>query len=222
VAVEAVECPTMLENGFGEHNIQGIGDKHIPLIHNVMNTDLVIGVSDVATDQLLAVFNTDAGRSYLRDRRGVPDDIVSSLDALGISSIANIVAAIKVAKLLRLGPDEAVVTVATDGAAMYGSELASKILPRDYPGGMDAIAAAEAFGRHVLAAGADHILELNRRERDRIFNLGYYTWVEQQGIPVEEFEARRSQAWWQELRELLPAWDAMIETFNAETGVSVG
>ena len=52
-------------NGYGEHNIQGIGDKHVPLIHNVMNTDLVIGVSDQATDGLNAVFNTDEGRAYL-------------------------------------------------------------------------------------------------------------------------------------------------------------
>ena len=64
-AVEALECPTMLRNGFGEHNIQGIGDKHIPLIHNVMNTDLVVDISDRATDRLLVLLNTDAGRAYL-------------------------------------------------------------------------------------------------------------------------------------------------------------
>jgi cysteine synthase len=220
-AVEAVECPTLLENGFGEHNIQGIGDKHVPLIHNVTNTDLVVGVSDRATDQLLAVLNTDAGRGYLADRRGVPGELVAALDALGISSIANIVAAVKVARTLDLGPDEAVITVATDGAAMYRSELAAKILPRDYPGGFDTVAAAEAFGQHMLGAGEDHVLELSKRDRDRIFNLGYYTWVEQQGVPVDEFEARRDQAWWRGLRDLLPAWDAMIEAFNAETGVTL-
>ena len=70
VAVEALECPTMLENGFGEHNIQGIGDKHIPLIHNVMNTDVVCAVSDRATDELDVLFNTDAGRAHLTDRIG--------------------------------------------------------------------------------------------------------------------------------------------------------
>ncbi len=219
VAVEALECPTLLQNGFGEHNIQGIGDKHVPLIHNVMNTDLVVAVSDVATDQTLATFNTDAGREYLVNRRGVPAELVEELDSLGISSICNVLAAIKTAKVLDLGPDEAVVTIATDGAAMYRSELDSKILPRDFPDGFDTVLAAETFGRHVLGAGEEHVLELTRNDRDRIFNLGYYTWVEQQGIPLAEFEARRDQAWWRELRTLLPAWDAMIDEFNAKAGV---
>ena len=218
-AVEALECPTLLENGFGEHNIQGIGDKHVPLIHNVTNTDLVIAISDVATDQVLSVFNTDAGRTYLADRRGVPAAIVAELGSFGISSICNILAAIKTAKILDLGPDEAVVTVATDGAAMYLSEQA-KITARDFPGGFDAVAAAETFGRHVLGAGEDHLLELTRADRDRIFNLGYFTWVEQQGTPIADFEARRSQDWWRDLRSLIPAWDEMIDEFNATTGVS--
>lgn len=218
VAVEALECPTLTENGFGEHNIQGIGDKHVPLIHNVTNTDLVVAISDVATDQTLAVFNTDAGREHLIGRRGVPAELVAELGSLGISSICNILAAIKTAKVLDLGPDEAVVTVATDGAAMYLSEL-DKITARDFPAGFDSVAAAETFGRHVLGAGEEHVMELSRKDRDRIFNLGYYTWVEQQGIPLAEFEARRDQAWWRDLRTLLPAWDAMIEEFNATTGV---
>ena len=136
VAVEALECPTLLENGFGEHNIQGIGDKHIPLIHNVTNTDLVVAISDVATDQVLAVFNTDVGRAYLADRRGVPANLIEELGSLGISSICNILAAIKTARRLDLGPDEAVVTIATDGAAMYRTEL-DKIIARDFPGGFD-------------------------------------------------------------------------------------
>jgi cysteine synthase A len=220
VAVEALECPTLLENGFGEHNIQGIGDKHVPLIHNVTNTDLVVAISDVATDQVLAVFNTDAGRAYLADRRGVPQALIEELGSLGISSICNILAAIKTAKRLDLGPDEAVVTIATDGAAMYRSELDDKIMPRDFPDGFDGVAAAETFGRHVLGAGEDHLLELTRQDRDRIFNLGYFTWVEQQGIPLAEFEARRQQTWWRELRSLLPAWDAMIDEFNDRTGVA--
>jgi cysteine synthase len=219
VAVEALECPTLLENGFGEHNIQGIGDKHVPLIHNVTNTDLVVAISDVASDQVLAVFNTDAGRSYLTDRRGVPAALIAELGSLGISSICNVLAAIKTAKALDLGPDQAVVTIATDGAAMYMSEL-DKITARDYPDGFDGVAAAETFGRHVLGAGEDHLLELTRTDRDRIFNLGYFTWVEQQGIELAEFEARRAQTWWRDLRTLLPIWDEMIDEFNDRTGVS--
>ena len=128
VAVEALECPTMLENGFGEHNIQGIGDKHIPLIHNVMNTDVVAAVSDRATDELDVLFNTDAGRGLPRRApRRRPPTVVDGLRHFGLSSICNVLAAVKTAKLLGLGPDDAVITVATDGAALYGSERAKTI-----------------------------------------------------------------------------------------------
>lgn len=218
VAVEALECPTMLYNGFGEHNIQGIGDKHIPLIHNVTNTDVVTAVSDRATDRLDVLFNTEVGRSYLRDRRGVPPEVLEGLPALGLSAICNVVAAIKVARYYRLGPDDAVVTVATDSAAMYGAER-EKRLRRDFPRGFDPVAAGETFGQYVLGAGTEHLLELSRTDRERIFNLGYFTWVEQQGVSIEEFTVRRDQGFWKALRDLLPAWDQMIGEFNARTGV---
>jgi cysteine synthase len=220
VAVEALECPTMLRNGFGEHNIQGIGDKHIPLIHNVMNTDLVVDISDRATDRLLVLFNTDAGRAYLA-ARGVPEAVLASLPSLGISSICNILAAIKTAKQLDLGPDDAIVTVATDGAALYLTEV-DKVLARDFPGGFGAVEAAATFGEHVLGAGTDDLLELTAAERERVFNLGYYTWVEQQGVSFEDFVARRSQAFWRDLRASMPAWDEAIVEMNARAGVEAG
>jgi cysteine synthase len=218
VAVEALECPTMLYNGFGEHNIQGIGDKHIPLIHNVMNTDIVTAVSDRATDQLGVLFSAPAGLDYLRARRTVPEPALAALSSFGLSSICNILAAVKTARYLGLGPQDVVMTVATDGAAMYGSER-EQVLARDYSGGFDEARAAEAFGRWVLAAGTDHLLETSVRDREAIFNLGYYTWVEQQGVGLADFTARRSQAYWMDLRERLARWDSLIEEFNARTGV---
>jgi cysteine synthase A len=218
VAVEALECPTMLSNGFGEHNIQGIGDKHIPLIHNVMNTDVAVAVSDVATDQLLILFNTEAGRQYLIGRRKIPADVVKGLSALGLSSICNVLAAIKTAKHFGLGSQDVVLTVATDGAAMYASEV-ERLSAEHYPEGFDAVAAGEAFGRNVLGATTDHLLELTQRERERIFNLGYFTWVEQQGVELEDFVVRRNQQFWKGLRQLIPVWDGLIEEFNARTGV---
>ena len=112
----------MLYNGFGEHNIQGIGDKHIPLIHNVLNTDVAVAVSDRATDRLGVLFDTEVGREHLLRRRGVAADVIAQLPSLGLSSICNVLGAIKTAKYYGLGPDDVVVTVATDGAAMYGSE----------------------------------------------------------------------------------------------------
>jgi hypothetical protein len=205
----------MLENGFGEHNIQGIGDKHIPLIHNVMNTDVVCAISDRATDELDVLFNTPEGRGFLARRKGVPDDIVASLGHLGFSSIANVLAAIKTVKLLDLGPEHAVITVATDGAAMYPSERA-KTTSRRFGGTFGALDAAETFAEHLGAAGTDHMIETTERDRTRIFNLGYYTWVEQQGTPLEVFEARRSQSFWSDLRRYLPVWDELIADFNDE------
>jgi cysteine synthase len=218
VAVEALECPTMLYNGFGEHNIQGIGDKHIPLIHNVMNTDIVTAVSDRATDHLGVLFSAPAGLDYLRSRRNVPEQAVAALRWFGLSSICNILAAVKVAKYLRLGSQDAILTVATDGAGMYQSER-ERVQARDYPAGFEEAHAAEAFGQWMLAAGTDHLLEASLRDRERIFDLGYYTWVEQQGVSPADFTARRSQAYWVNLRQRLASWDGLIEEFNARTGV---
>jgi cysteine synthase len=218
VAVEAIECPTMLCNGYGEHNIQGIGDKHIPLIHNVINTDLVVGVSDLATDSLNLLFGGNVGRSYLAGRRKIDPEVVGSFDDIGISGLANIVAAIKVAKHLDLGAEDVIMTVATDSALLYGSERQS-FLSRRYPEGFDEVNAGEIFGRHLEGILDDHLLELTHFDRKRIFNLGYYTWVEQQGVTIDDFDRRRDQRFWRDLVGSIPAWDRLIQEFNLEAGV---
>jgi cysteine synthase A len=212
VAVEALECPTMLENGYGEHNIQGIGDKHIPLIHNVMNTDVVCAVSDRATDELDVLWNTQQGAEYL-SRQGVDAATIGALAHFGLSSTCNVLAAIKTARLLGLGAHQAIITVATDGGAMYPSERAKQVAIR-YRGEYSHTDAAAAFAQHVGGASTDHIVELTEADRRRIFNLGYYTWVEQQGTPFELFEQRRHQRFWQGLRRYVGVWDAMITEFN--------
>ena len=213
VAVEALECPTMLENGFGEHNIQGIGDKHIPLIHNVMNTDLIIDVSDRATDELDVLFNTDDGLRYLHERKQVPQDVLHTLKHFGFSAIANVIAAIKVVKIRGLGPDDALITIATDGADLYPSER-RKTLAKRFGGSFGVTDAAEVFAEHLGSVTTDNMIDCVERDRNRVFNLGYYTWVEQQGTPLEVFEARRSQTFWRDLRRFVPAWDSMIDDFN--------
>ena len=213
VAVEALECPTMLENGYGEHNIQGIGDKHIPLIHNVTNTDVVVGISDKATDELDLVFNSESGRAHLASK-GVPEAIVAQLEHFGFSAICNVLAAIKTAKMLDLGPDDALITVATDGAALYPSERA-KLLANRFGNDFTRTDAAEAFGEHLANVDTDNMIDCTEADRRRIFNLGYYTWVEQQGTPFELFEARRSQDFWKGLRRYVGVWDDMIDEFNA-------
>ncbi len=216
--VEAVECPTLLMNGYGEHNIQGIGDKHVPLIHNAMNTDLVIGVSDRATDGLNAVFNTDAGCRYLAGKAGAT---VRMLRYLGLSSIANVLGAIKMAKHLDLGPDDVILSVATDGHELYESELVRYLQRRHNRSTMTEQLAGELVGEHLMGAGTEHVLDMTGRERARIFNLGYFTWVEQQGIALVDFERRRSQTFWTDLQDLVPVWDEMITAFNRDSGMAV-
>ena len=201
LAAEALECPTLLENGYGEHNIQGIGDKHVPLIHNVMRHDLVAAVSDRATDHLEVMFNEPEGLAHLA-ARGVATPVLAALADFGFSSICNVLAAISGAKVLGLGPDDVVVTVATDGGQMYavgaGQDRAARLRRASSP----ALDAAAVWGEHLANVPTDATLELTERDRNRIFNLGYYTWVEQQGTPFELFERRRGQAFWRGLRAL--------------------
>jgi len=218
-AVEAVECPTMLCNGYGEHNIQGIGDKHIPLIHNVMNTDFVVGVSDRSSDALNLLFNDPVGRSYLARRQKIDARLIDQLDNIGISGNANIIAAIKLAKRLELGANDAIITVATDRATLYDSERDAYVA-RHYPEGFDETHAGELFGWHLQGVADDHLIELTHVDRRRIFNLGYYTWVEQQGVSVADFDSRRDAAFWSELQASVPAWDRLIEEVNAESGAT--
>ena len=149
----------------------------------------------------------------------MPESVLAALPAFGLSSRCNILAAVKTAKYLRLGPDDVVITVATDGAGMYGSER-ERIAARDFPAGFGTTDAAEVFGRWMLGTGTDALLETTLADRDRIFNLGYYTWVEQQGVSLADFERRRDQRFWAGLRDLLPAWDAMIGEFNERTGLA--
>ena len=218
VAVEALECPTMLYNGFGEHNIQGIGDKHIPFIHNVTNTDVAVAVSDHATDQLFVLFNDPAGHALLR-ARGVGDEVLAALPHMGLSSICNILAAIKTAKTLGLGAGDALITVATDGADLYTSEF-PKAVAKHFGGRFGAAQAETTYATHMAGASTRDVLPMGETERNRIFNLGYFTWVEQRGVALADFEARRDQAFWRGLHGLLPAWDAMIGDFNRASGAA--
>ncbi len=217
VAVEALECPTMLYNGFGDHNIQGIGDKHVPLIHNVTNTDLVVGVSDDSTNKLDILFNTPAGKDVLAER-GVDPMLTAMLVDFGYSSICNTMAAITAAKTWGLGSDDIIMSVATDGSDLYNSDR-ERIMSTHFSGGFDAADGAKVFDEHLGELPTEY-LEMGETERNRVFNLGYFTWVEQQGIEIPDFAKRRSQDFWDGLRPLVGKWDSMIEDFNAATGAS--
>ncbi len=211
-AAEALQCPTLLQNGFGEHRIEGIGDKHVPWIHNVRNTDVVIAVDDDAPLALIRLFNEPAGRAYLA-AAGVPQEAIDALPLLGISGAANVVAAVKFAKWFELGPSDVVVTVATDSIEMYGSRLDEL---RAAHGEMRDVDAAAAWHRHLLGATTDYMGELDHYGRKRIHNLKYYTWVEQQGRDAAELAAQwHDPGYWTAIQRQLEPIDELIRAFNA-------
>lgn len=216
VASEALQCPTLLNNGFGAHRIEGIGDKHIPWIHNVKNTDMVMAIDDAATMKLIRLFNDEVGQDYLV-KRGVSPKFVSQLNLLGISSIANILSAIKFAKYYELGANDVVLTVATDSMEMYQSRLAEQTEAEGEFTELDAVA---AYHRYLLGQSIDHIQELTYYERKRIHNLKYYTWVEQQGEIYDEIQAQwYDDDYWNAIPKQVDRIDTLIEEFNTQTGL---
>jgi cysteine synthase len=217
-ASEALQCPTLLENGFGAHRIEGIGDKHVPWIHNVMNTDLVVAIDDEAVVNLARLFNEPAGRTYLA-RRGVPETLVGKLDLLGFSGIANVLSAIKFARHYELAPHDLVLTVLTDSMELYGSRL--KEMHEEH-GEYGEVEASAHFARYLLGASTDHMLELSQSDRRRIHNLKYFTWVEQQGKTYEEILAQREDPdYWTGVQRQVPEIDGLIEAFNRKAGLKV-
>jgi len=216
VASEALQCPTLLYNGHGAHRIEGIGDKHVPWIHNIKNMDAVTGIDDEACMRLLRLFNEPDGRSYLKGR-GVDPDLVDRLDLLGISSIANLLTAVKTAKYFELGCDDMLFTVATDSLDMYHSRFAEE---QELHGAYTPTAAAVDHERYLLGEGIDHFQELGFWDRKRIHNLKYFTWVEQQGKTVEELDAQwYDEDYWTTHFHAWQEWDRQIEAFNEKTGL---
>lgn len=212
VAGEALQCPTLLENGFGAHRIEGIGDKHVPWIHNVKNTDLIVAIDDHAVVNLARLFNEPAGRAYLV-KMGVPEEIVSQLDLLGFSGISNLLGAIKFAKYYELGDHDLVLTILTDSMELYQSRLAEM---RAEMGEYDEKQAAADYARWLLGQSTDHLLELRYTDRRRIHNLKYFTWVEQQGKTSEELQAQwYDPNYWTDVQKQVEEIDALIEEFNA-------
>ncbi len=214
---EALQCPTLLENGFGGHRIEGIGDKHVPWIHNVRNTDMVIDIDDEDSQRLLRLFNDPVGKKYLVDVVGVPADFVEKLSLLGISGIANLLCCIKFAKYYELDEHDVVATVGADSAVMYGSRI-KELEEADGPY-TEAMAAAD-YAEHLHGVRTDAMEELTYATRKRIHNLKYYTWVEQQGKTYEEINKQwYDRHYWTDMHAQAADIDALINEFNAETGL---
>ena len=215
---EALQCPTILDNGFGGHRIEGIGDKHIPWIHNVKNTDMAIAIDDEDSQRLLRLFNTDEGKAYCRDVLKLDEALVEQLSWLGISGIANVLCCIKMAKYYELTEHDVVATVLTDSAAMYGSRIEEL---NEMYGPYNATEAAVDHNLHMLGVRTDSMLELTYADRKRIHNLKYYTWVEQQGKDVEDLNALwyDTEGTWDAVHKQAAELDALIDAFNEASGV---
>ncbi len=216
VASEALQCPTLLNNGFGAHRIEGIGDKHVPWIHNVKNTDVVTAIDDFGPMGLIRLFNEDAGKEYLAGQ-GVEQRLVDDLHLLGISSIANVLAAIKTAKYYEMDENDVIVTMATDSMEMYQSRLTELT---EEEGEFTQQDAAATFHRYMLGETTDNMLELSYVDRKRIHNLKYFTWIEQQGRSYDEIQAQwYDHDYWTSIPPCMEKIDALIEQFNERTGL---
>jgi cysteine synthase A len=217
-AGEAVQCPTLWLNGFGGHRIEGIGDKHVPWIHNVRNTDMIIAIDDNDPMSLIRLFNEPKGHTFLIDEIGVDESIVSKLHLLGISSIANILMSIKFSKYHELSSGDVVLTVATDSMEMYQSRLReAKVLHGAYTK-EDAI---RDYYLHLTGQKTDAMVELNYYDRKRVHHLKYFTWIEQQGFKTEELNRQwfDYDNYWGAIQAMTPKIDEMIIEFNQQVGI---
>jgi hypothetical protein len=216
VASEALQCPTLLMNGFGGHRIEGIGDKHVPWIHNVKNTDVVTAIDDEDCMRLLRLFNEKKGSDYLSSS-GIEKNVVNDLPLIGISGIGNLLSAVKTARYFEMTSDDIIVTIATDSAEMYRSRLEELNSER---GAYDTLQAVRDFEKCLLGTRCDYMKELNYNDRKALHNLKYYTWVEQQGKDVEDL----NQLWydrniWNTMFSQVKRWDELINEFNERTGM---
>ncbi|MDD5635626.1 MAG: pyridoxal-phosphate dependent enzyme [Atribacterota bacterium] len=214
---EALQCPTLLMNGFGAHRIEGIGDKHVPWIHNVKNTDMVIAIDDNDTIQLLRLFNEDIGKKYMVEM-GIRESFIENLPLLGISGIANIIGAIKFAKYYELGKNDIVLTVLTDSVELYKSRLEE--IKKENPK-YNKIDAAMTFQQNLRGVSTDYMEELGTLAKKRIHNLKYYTWIEQQGKELEELNAQwyDNDNYWENIHKQSDQIDMLIDSFNQRTGL---
>ncbi|NTW23236.1 MAG: pyridoxal-phosphate dependent enzyme [Lentimicrobium sp.] len=216
VASEALQCPTLLNNGFGGHRIEGIGDKHVPWVHNARNTDMITAIDDEDCMRIFRLFNEPEGLAYLK-LCDVDPLLVDRLNLLGISCIANMLSAIKTAKYYEMTSDDVVITIATDSAEMYTSRLSELT---EEKGTYSELQAAKDMEKCILGQTTDHLKELTYYDRKAIHNLKYFTWVEQQAREIEDL----NQLWndrniWEQQFNQAARWDEMIEEFNEETGV---
>ena len=215
-AAEALQCPTLLMSGFGGHRIEGIGDKHIPWIHNVKNTDAVCAIDDEDTLHVLRLFNEEAGQEFMKTL-GVSSDLIKKLPYLGISSVCNLLSSIKLAKYFEFNENDIIFTIFTDSVEMYYSRLNEM---NTNWGSYSEKQAEIDWHACIKKQGIDYFKELSYFDKKAIHNLKYFTWIEQQGKEVEELNAQwYDEAYWSERFAIVPQWDKLINDFNNEVGL---
>ncbi len=216
-AGESVQCPTLYMNGFGAHRIEGIGDKHVPWVHNVKNTDFIVAIDDADAMNWVRLFNEPAGLKYLKNDIGVSENIVNQLHLLGISSMANVLFAIKMAKYYEMTNKDMIVTVFTDSMEMYQSRVKEL---REHFGQYEKIHAAIDYHRSIQSIKTDYILELDYVQKKRVHNLKYFTWIEQQGKTLEELNRQwYDDSYWSSIHKMTPQLDELINQFNTKVGI---
>lgn len=215
-AGEALQCPTILRNGFGGHRIEGIGDKHIPWIHNVKNTDMALAIDDNDCMDIFRLFTEENGKELLL-QKGVDPSFIDKLELFGISGIGNMLGAIKMAKFYEMDEDDVIVTILTDSAEMYESR---KQEMHEARGQFTPVDAAMTYSASLIHQGIDNAKELGYYDRLAVHNLKYYTWIEQQGKELSELNAQwYDREYWTNIQKLVPAIDALINEFNEKVGL---
>ena len=208
---EALQCPTLLRNGFGGHRIEGIGDKHVPWIHNVRNTDMVLAIDDQDCMDIYRLFNEAPGIEYLKSI-GVTEEQIADLQLFGISGIGNMLSAIKMAKYYEMDEDDTVFTILTDSSVMYKSRL-DELTEQNGP--FTLMDAAKVHAASLMHQGIDNASELGYYDRLRVHNLKYYTWIEQQGKTVEELDRQwYDKNYWKDIPKMVEQIDELITDFN--------
>lgn len=219
VGLEPIQCPTLFNNGYGAHDIQGIGDKHVTWIHNVNNMDALMCIDDMECKKALQVLAEPDARQVLVSRYGIDAQVVEQMSTLfGISGLCNILGAIKTAKYYGMGADDVIVTVATDALDRYHSVMGDTAAMF---GTLDEAAAVGRIESIFHGMRTDWVLRGTPEARERWHNLKYYTWVEQQGKTVEELDAQRDQGWWAEHQQMVQEIDQRLVSIRTREGMQV-
>jgi hypothetical protein len=144
--------------------------------------------------------------------------LIDNLGLLGISSISNLLSAIKAAKFYEMNEDDVIFTCLTDSAGMYESRIQEL---QQQQGDYKKDRALADFERYLLGEDTQDMMELTYHDRKRLHNFKYYTWIEQQGKTVEEINELWDPEFWEDVfsDEIVKHWDEQIEEFNKRTGL---